>query len=388
MLMTAVMIIAAMVSMGPWQDGTDSDAAVTQSGSFGDGLTYTLDSEGTLTISGNGSMTDFGEGGTPWHSYRSSIKAVVLMNGVTTVGSNAFYSCENLTSVEIPNSVTSIRTHAFYLCSNIQDISFGTGLSNVAGDAFSIIFIDENGDLVYYIGWICETKKLKGSTFRYAEDPGVVIKAGTCVVYFNPNGGDWTGDRAVTCLEGDTITITTISPTKESCTFKWWASGDETYRPGATITVTSNMDLTAVWEEVEPEFFIVTFDLDGGSWSLADPYSVRCESGSVIKTSDVGSPTRESYSLGGWCCNGTTYSPDALITVTSNMTFEAVWDEISNSFIPMPDDRADSEIPVIVDRTADGNRDSSASVAVVASACVIAILAILVLAFGSRFKSE
>ena len=50
-------------------------ATTTASGSCGDNVRYTLDSDGVLTISGSGKMADYGEGtnNTPWYSYNSSI---------------------------------------------------------------------------------------------------------------------------------------------------------------------------------------------------------------------------------------------------------------------------------------------------------------------------
>ena len=59
-------------------------------GAEGDNLTWTLDSEGTLTISGTGSMTDYSyDSKAPWYSSRSSIKSVTIGSGVTTIGNYA-----------------------------------------------------------------------------------------------------------------------------------------------------------------------------------------------------------------------------------------------------------------------------------------------------------
>ena len=81
------------------------------SGTCRDGLTYTYEeSTKTLTITGNGKMTDYIISGYafPWFSYREDIKAITLAKGITSIGAYAFDGCSSVTSITIPNSVTSI----------------------------------------------------------------------------------------------------------------------------------------------------------------------------------------------------------------------------------------------------------------------------------------
>ena len=82
------------------------------SGTCGDNLTWTLDDEGTLTISGTGEMEDY-DALTPWYSNRTIIKKVVISDGVTTIGNYAFMNCTSLESITIPNNVISVGTGAF-----------------------------------------------------------------------------------------------------------------------------------------------------------------------------------------------------------------------------------------------------------------------------------
>ena len=89
-------------------------------GANGGNLTWSLDDAGTLTISGSGAMKDYSYEYVvtyaPWHSYRKSIKKVVIQKGVTTIGEWAFYNqfreYSKLTSVSIPASVTAISPMA------------------------------------------------------------------------------------------------------------------------------------------------------------------------------------------------------------------------------------------------------------------------------------
>ena len=83
--------------------------------------TWTLSDDGILTISGTGMPYNYNcdavvSSYIPWYSKRDAIKKVIIENGVSYIGINAFIGCSNLTSVTIPNSVTSIGEYAFYGC--------------------------------------------------------------------------------------------------------------------------------------------------------------------------------------------------------------------------------------------------------------------------------
>lgn len=62
-----------------------------ESGTCGEGVTWVLDDSGTLTISGSGAMEDYASASaSPWYSQRTAVKAVVIENGVTTIGAWRF----------------------------------------------------------------------------------------------------------------------------------------------------------------------------------------------------------------------------------------------------------------------------------------------------------
>ncbi len=90
------------------------------SGTCGDNLTWTLDSEGVLVISGTGDMEDYYSSSELW----VSIKSVVIEDGVTSIGHAAFLFYSSLTSVTIPDSVTSIGEYAFYNCSSLKIVYY------------------------------------------------------------------------------------------------------------------------------------------------------------------------------------------------------------------------------------------------------------------------
>ncbi len=93
------------------------------SGTCGNNLIWTLDDDGTLTISGQGTMTDYYIS-SPWYSSKNNITKIVIGDGVTSIGEYAFYKCSSLTSVTIPDSVTSIGNYAFSGCSSLTDVYY------------------------------------------------------------------------------------------------------------------------------------------------------------------------------------------------------------------------------------------------------------------------
>ena len=105
--------------------------ASAQSGTCGYNLTWTL-SNGTLTISGTGAMKDYySYSRSPWYDYRSSIKSVIINDGVTSIGVCAFDGCSSLTSVTIPNSVTRIEDYAFSDCSKLTSITIPNSVTRI-----------------------------------------------------------------------------------------------------------------------------------------------------------------------------------------------------------------------------------------------------------------
>ena len=94
-----------------------TDDAIIESGSCGDGVTYTLTGGGTLTVSGTGAVGD-GAFGNQYYG----IKNVIIEDGVTGIGEGAFSWCEELISVTIPDSVTSVGSCAFGGCWRLKSV--------------------------------------------------------------------------------------------------------------------------------------------------------------------------------------------------------------------------------------------------------------------------
>ncbi|MDE6004062.1 MAG: leucine-rich repeat protein, partial [Oscillospiraceae bacterium] len=109
------------------------------SGTCGENLTWNFNEEtGTLTITGIGKMTDWNYYATlPWENFQQNIKAIILDDGVTTIGDYAFRKFSNLESVSIPNSVTEIGSSAFENCSALVSISIPESVTDLGDSSFA-----------------------------------------------------------------------------------------------------------------------------------------------------------------------------------------------------------------------------------------------------------
>ena len=126
----AVVMVVGMVPLLPLQ----VNAAEATSGTCGKNLTWTLDADGTLTISGTGAMYNYNQNNrVPWPS---TIKKIFLTDGITSIGNYAFKGCSLLNRIYIPNSVTSIGQLAFYGCSNLNSISIPNFVTSIGKYAF------------------------------------------------------------------------------------------------------------------------------------------------------------------------------------------------------------------------------------------------------------
>ena len=122
-------IVCSVFAMFP----ITTNAETVTSGTCGDNLTWTLDDNGTLTISGTGDM--WGDSSN-WNN-NNSIKAVVIQSGVTSIGYRAFSDCVNLTSVSIGNSVTMIGEEAFSFCDSLTSVNIPNSVTTIGDRAFS-----------------------------------------------------------------------------------------------------------------------------------------------------------------------------------------------------------------------------------------------------------
>ena len=96
-----------------------AEFALTTAGQCGKNLYWVYDTnKSTLTITGSGDM--YNE--RPWGLFVDDLTEVVLPEGLTHIGDDAFTNCNNLKAITIPASVTSIGANSFAGCRRIRDV--------------------------------------------------------------------------------------------------------------------------------------------------------------------------------------------------------------------------------------------------------------------------
>ena len=114
---------------------TSSDGKVVSplSSAFGANIVSNTYSNGQGRISFDASVTTIGSNAFKGCSNLSSIN---ISNSVTSIGQGAFSGCSNLTALTIPNSVTSIAGSAFFGCSGLTSITIPSSVTSIGNNAF------------------------------------------------------------------------------------------------------------------------------------------------------------------------------------------------------------------------------------------------------------
>ncbi|MDR2906799.1 MAG: leucine-rich repeat protein [Bacteroidales bacterium] len=113
---------------GEWECGAEDDNVMARL------------SNDTLYINGTGMMANYFDEATssrindPWSG--QTIRTVVIGDGVTYIGADAFYNYTNIQSVVFPESMDSIGNYAFYGCSGLTSVSLPEGLITIGHSAF------------------------------------------------------------------------------------------------------------------------------------------------------------------------------------------------------------------------------------------------------------
>ena len=102
-----------------------------------DNLTWKLYEDGTLNISGTGAMKNYGYSNNQSPVYwNTNVKKVVIEDGVTSIGNEAFHLCRNLISITIPKTLKSIGNNAFYDCTSLTSVTIPGNVESIGESAF------------------------------------------------------------------------------------------------------------------------------------------------------------------------------------------------------------------------------------------------------------
>lgn len=147
MILAVMMMATAFSAMAFAEEKTIIDSGYCGAEGDGSNLKWTLDSEGTLTISGTGAMKDYSIEyvdysyitTAPWGN--RSLNTLVLDDGITYIGKYAFKGCFRFSFrgyLIIPNSVTFIGDSAFADCMGITgNLILPDNIKSIGSNAFA-----------------------------------------------------------------------------------------------------------------------------------------------------------------------------------------------------------------------------------------------------------
>lgn len=140
-LFTLLFVLSLLFLQGTASAESGNEGAVLSTGSCGAELSWVLELDGTLTISGTGPMDDYSFSygkHAPWHDELwNQIRRVVVSDGVTYIGNYAFSGCSALAEVILPETLSKIGDYAFFNCRDLVSITLPQGLAEIGASAFN-----------------------------------------------------------------------------------------------------------------------------------------------------------------------------------------------------------------------------------------------------------
>lgn len=381
-----------------WEAITDSDAVsegttihynarrplTSESGTCGDGLSWTY-ADGTLTISGSGSMDAYTEESpAPWDSYGMEITGIRIEEGVTAIGARAFWDCARLQSISLPGSAVEIGDGATLNCRSLASVIYAgsqsdfrkisVGTDNEAFQNASVEFGDKTYRITYHNidngdnnpnsvfgtdekdlvlaaaqregytfgGWFSDaalTKKVTKIAKTNTADVELWAKwtINSYVLVFNANASGVTGKMPkVNGVTDQMITLPSNTFRRTGYTFKGWnmsakpTEEEWNFADGDSCGFTPQKDkmtftLYAQWE---PNRYTVAFDANGGSGNMDSSNAVY----DTALTLPGNTFRKPGYVFNGWNTQedgkGKTYKEGASVknlAAEGTVTLYAMW---------------------------------------------------------------
>ena len=300
-LLSALLALAMMLALLPTAAFAEDNIFTRGTcGAEGDGssVTWKLDFDGTLTISGNGKIKDTSENNLPW-LYPYKIKKVIVENGVTEIGRYDFYKCTNLTEVDLSNVQTleNIGENAFSDCSSLSTVKLPMKgkLKSIDTNAFG--FLKGDAPQIHEIVIPASVKKIRGYVFNGCKQlKNVEFAEGSKL--------ETIGKYAFSDCHKDLIIYYSNKEVKQALT-------------GAGVNA----------DRIKPENPTVTFDFDNGT----EAENKQVKNGE--KVTPPTAPTKEDYIFAGWYTKDTSGNwaakPfDFSTPIKDNITLYARWEKV------------------------------------------------------------
>lgn len=331
--------------------------SIVASGACGKNITWQLDSDGVLALSGKGDMHTYESiENLPWYAHREKIYTVMYTGEITSISGNAFRDCVNLTKVSltdsiirigayafentaitgiilpkslitigecafkntnlseliIPNSVTTILEEAFGGCIKLSQLYIPNTVTEMGVNAFSVTTA-----IIGYVGSMAETyANVYGNPFIDIEDVLVTVtfETFTDTIVMEPQKY-WPGEYIV-------------KPEMERVGYRflgWYKTPDQYIPSNEWIfeenVITEDITLYAGWEA---KGYLLYFD---GNYEGAESIPVGWVTFDQ-KYSELPIPVREGYTFSGWYTEregGTLITEDSIYCTPEYITLYAHW---------------------------------------------------------------
>jgi uncharacterized repeat protein (TIGR02543 family) len=265
---------------------------------------------------------------------RHSFTSIILPEGITSIGSVAFWFCDGLTSITIPEGVTSIKEGAFHYCIGLRSITLPAGLTSIESLAFSSCLLNSVtilNPVPIIIG---------DDVFNLPDYPSIVLSdcelrvpSSSVAAYKEANV--WKEFRVTAIDDGYTVTVTADKGTATgggvydmeasavveatpSAGYKFanWTNASDgtvlsTNNP-YTFTVTEDTELKANFDAI---VYKITYSLDGGDNHAGNPSTYTFEDAVTLQA-----PSKQGYDFAGWTEGGRIVAGS-----TGDKTFTAQW---------------------------------------------------------------